>query len=184
MPQNFFFRFPPVRLAPLCAITVVATNVAMAQGDGQDGLRLQQSVDGAGTIVPMGEVGETFEITVGHSRLLTGETPFDTIIVGDDAIVGASPGPGDSIIVTGLAAGSTNLIVLDQGRSSMLSTQISVSPVTGPLRSTVTVLKGAEARESYECRGMTCLRTDDGDEQRELPFVLLSAPDETQAQEN
>lgn len=134
------------------------------------------------TVLSMGEVGETLRVTVGHSRLMTGNAPFGTIIVGDDTIASASPGPGDSIILTGLAAGSTNLIVLDESQETVVSARVAVEPVAGPLRSTVTVMKGAETRETYECRGQDCQRMAADDEQRERPILLVAAPDEAPAQ--
>lgn len=107
-------------------------------------------------VVDIAKAADLLQLTVGYSLLLQADEPFETIIMGDDTVAIATVGAGNSIILTGLAAGSTNLIVLGESQRVLLSSTVDVSPVNGPLRSTVTVLKGATAREQYECRGNDC----------------------------
>lgn len=155
----------------LAATLGLAASAEVAQTEGQDTLRLASATPDLGVVKPMSEVSEMLQVTVGHSQLLTGRAPFGTIIVGDDTVAGASLGPGYSIIVTGLTAGSTNLIVLDEQLEPLLTTRINVVPVAGALRSTVTVTKGIEIREVYECRRSSCQRMAEADTQREVPYV-------------
>lgn len=131
----------------------------------------------APTVLPMSEAGEVLRVTVGHSKLLQSDETFGTIIVGDDTIANATVGAGNAIIVTGLAAGSTNLIVLSEAQEMLMSATVAVVPVAGPLRSTVTVMRGAEARERYECRGADCTRVDAQEDRREASFLLTPAPE-------
>ncbi len=136
----------------------------------------------APTVLAMAEAGGTLRLTVGHFKLLQADEPFGTIIVGDDTIANATVGTGNTIVLTGLAAGSTNLIVLNEAQQPLVSATVDVVPVAGPLRSMVTVLRGAEAPETYECRGTACQRMAADDEQRERPYLLLAAPDAAPAQ--
>lgn len=129
----------------------------------------------APTVLAMEEAGEVLRMTVGHSKLLQADEPFGTIIVGDDTIANATVGAGNSIIVTGLAAGSTNLIVLGESQQMLMSSTIAVVPVAGPLRATVTVLRGADTRERYECRGADCTLIDPQGQPTEMSFLLTPA---------
>lgn len=130
---------------------------------------------GDAPVLAMEEAGDVLRMTVGHSKLLQADEPFGTIIVGDDTIANATVGAGNSIIVTGLAAGSTNLIVLSESQQMLMSSTIAVVPVAGPLRATVTVLRGAETRERYECRGADCTLIDPQGQPTEMSFLLTPA---------
>ena len=136
------------------------------------------SGDGAHTVLAMEQAGDVLQITIGYSKLLQADEPFGTIIVGDDTIVNATVGAGNSIIVTGLTAGSTNLIVLGESQQMLMSSTVTVAPVAGPLRSMVTVLKGAK-RERYECRGADCTLLDPQGQSTEtvLPTSTETAPE-------
>ena len=130
-------------------------------------------------VVAMEEAGEEFEIVAGHSVLLQAAEPLGTVIIGDDTIANATVGAGNSLIVTGLATGSTNLIVLTEGDETLMASKVAVVPVTGRLRSTVTVTKGSEIGEQYECRGNGCkpLSADRG--ATEIPLMLMATPAES-----
>jgi Flp pilus assembly secretin CpaC len=174
-----FFQ-PTLRHAAMAAFAgtlSVTAGGAVAQTADQVTLRLAGPTPEPTVVKRMSDVGESLQVTVGHSRLLIGETPFGTIIVGDDTIAGASLGPGHSIILTGLTAGSTNLIILDEGLEPVLTTRIAVVPVEGALRSTVTVTKGIEVREVYECRKSSCQRMAENEQQREFPYVPVANRD-------
>ena len=160
-------------LALLAAGAVVAQDLALGSTTGAS------TSGGTPAVLAMSEADETLEITVGHSMLLQAEEPLGTIIVGDDTVATATLGAGSSIILTGLAAGSTNLLVLTEEDEILLSTQLAVVPVTGRLRSTVTVLKGSETREQYECRGNACEPVDADRASSEAPLVLTVAPSAT-----
>lgn len=129
----------------------------------------------APTVLAMEEADDMLRMTVGHSKLLQAGEPFGTIIVGDDTIANATVGAGNAIIVTGLTAGSTNLIVLGESQRMLMSSTIAVVPVAGPLRATVTVLRGADTRERYECRGTDCTLIDPQGQPTEMSFLLTPA---------
>ena len=127
-------------------------------------------------VVSMEQAGDVLRMTIGHSKLLLADEAFGTIIVGDETIANANIGTGNSIILTALQAGSTNIIVLDEASQGVLmSSTIAVAPVGGPLRSTVTVRNGAERSERYECRGSDCLLVASEDPPTELSFLLSPA---------
>ena len=132
--------------------------------------------DDAPTVLAMDEAVDVMRVTVGHSKLLQSDEAFGTIIVGDDTIANATVGAENSLIVTGLSAGSTNLIVLGESRQILMSSTIAVVPVSGPLRSTVMVMKGVGMRERYECRGTDCTLIDGQDQPAEMSFLPTPVP--------
>ncbi len=181
---TFSARQSAVTVACTATLALTAGQLA-AQSATPDLLRVATPAPEMQTVLSVSEVSETLQTTVGHSRLLIGEAPFGTIIVGDDTIAGAAVGPGNSIILTGLAAGSTNLIVLDESLKVILSATVAVVPVAGPLRSTVTVLKGTETRETYEClRGGSCQKMAGEEAQREVSYAFAATPNETPTTES
>ena len=169
-------------VALLAGTLCIATGAAVAQSEEEGTLRLAGPKPEPKVVKPMSDVGESLQVTVGHSRVLIGDAPFGTIIIGDDTIAGASLGPGNSIILTGLTAGSTNLIVLGEGLTPVLETRVAVVPVAGALRSTVTVTKGIQIREVYECR-KSCQRMAEAEGQREFPYVPVANPETAEAAE-
>lgn len=154
-----------------------------AETSTQDTSHMTVSAPETRMVLPMSDVDEALQITVGQSQLLTNTKPFSTIIVGDETIANASLGPENSIVLTGLAVGSTNFIVLGEGQESLLTARISVVPVAGPLRSTVTIMKGDGKPETYECRGVSCGIVSGDAERPEFPFVLMTPPDAASAEE-
>lgn len=110
------------------------------------------SGDDAPTVLVMGETVGILRLTTGHSKLLQTDQSIGMIIVGDDTIANTTVGSGNSIVVTGLREGSTNLIVLSKTQELLMSSTIVIAPVAGQLRSIVTVRRGTAAEERYECR--------------------------------
>ncbi len=86
-----------------CAIFVVAPAGAEGQGNGPDKPLEQESATGHLT-VPLGQAE-----VVRYSR------EPGTVIIGDPAVAAASIAASDVLVLTGLQAGETNLIVLDDG---------------------------------------------------------------------
>ena len=163
-------------LTALATFVILAASTVSAQTIGTSSTGPAGSSGDAPAVLAMNEAGEALQVTVGHSKLLQAGGPLGTIIVGDDTIAAATIGAGNSVILTGLAAGSTNLIVLSEGDEMLMSSQIMVVPVAGRLRSTVSVLKGASTREQYECRGNNCEPVSTEDATTEVPLVLMAAP--------
>lgn len=166
-----------LHIPSLPAQGILAVILAFGAGgaSGQETQRQISAADGAVTVMAMAEVDDLLKMTVGYSKLLQTDQSLGTIIVGDDTIAKATIGAGNSIIVTGLAAGSTNLIVLGESQEVLMSSSIAVSPVAGPLRSTVNVMKGSTTHERYECRGANCTLIDPQDQPTELSFLLTPA---------
>ncbi len=164
-------------LAVLASSVVLAAAAASAQEPRSSSARTATSSLPA--VVAMEEAGEELEIIVGHSVLLQAEDPLGTIIVGDDTIATATVGAGNSLVVTGLATGSTNLIVLTEGDETLMASKVAVVPTTGRLRSMVTVTKGSEIGEQYECRGNACKALSADRAATEIPLMLMATPAET-----
>ena len=165
-----------ISLASLPGTLAVLVAFGTAPASGQ-GLRSLVPAAPESAVLAMEQAGDVLRMTVGHSKLLLADEAFGTIIVGDETIANANVGTGNSIIVTGLQTGSTNIIVLDEASQEVLmSSTIAVAPVAGPLRSTVTVRNGTETSERYECRGMDCTLVDSQDTPTEMSFLLSPAP--------
>ena len=155
----------------------LTASAASAQNAGIASTRADTSSGDSAAILAMNDVDQSLQLTLGHSRLLQADAPLGTIIVGDDTIAAATIGADNSVILTGRAAGSTNLIILSEEGAMLMASRIAVVPVAGPLRSTVTVLRGS-AREQYECRGNNCEPVSADETGTERPLVLMAAPDD------
>lgn len=168
--------------APVLGVLAVVLALGAFPASGQETRSILSGGD-APTVLAMEQAGDVLRMTVGHSKLLLADESFGTIIVGDDTIANATVGAGNSIIVTGLQAGSTNLIVLGESQQMLMSSMIAVVPVAGPLRSTVTVMKGAKTAERYECRGTDCTLVDPQGQPTEMSFLLTPAPPDAPAED-
>jgi hypothetical protein len=111
--------------------------------------------------MPGALAGNLVDLTIGHSQVVTAEGGLGTVIVGDDRIADATLGSGNTIILTGKALGSTNLIVLDEVGSQIMSSTLLVGPVDRRPSSTVRILKGGSSEQEYVCRtGLGCTPSD------------------------
>jgi len=145
-----------------CAQSLLAALLALGAvpASGQANRSNLLSADEARTVFTIAEASEGLRMTVGYAKLLQVDEPFGTIIIGDDTIANATVGSRNSIIVTGLSAGSTNLIILGESQGMLMSATITVVPVTGALLAMVAVVKGLNTRERYECRKTGCTLVD------------------------
>lgn len=176
MKRRIFLAEP---LGVYAAILALGTVPALAQ----ETLPNYSAGDAAPTVMASTEAGDLLPITVGYSKLLQADQPLGTIIVGDDTIANAILGSGNSIILTGLSTGSTNIIVLGESNEVLISATISVSPLAGPLHSTATVLKGTIMRERYECRSTACNLVDPQDQPTEISSLSTPTNDMEAAEE-
>jgi Flp pilus assembly secretin CpaC len=111
--------------------------------------------------MPGALAGDPLDLTVGHSQVVMAEGGLGTVIVGDDSIADATLGSGNTIILTGKALGSTNLIVLDEVGSQIMNSTLLVGPVDRRPTSTVRILKGGSSEREYVCRtGSGCTPSD------------------------
>lgn len=115
--------------------------------------------------VPSTFAATLVDLTVGHSHVVKPAGEPGTVIVGDDSIANANIASGNTIILTGKAVGSTNLIVLDESGSEILSSTLQVSPVDRRPQTQVRVIKGGSNEQRYVCgAGQGCSEMQQGDE--------------------
>lgn len=107
----------------------------------------------AGGTLPTGpahaekSVRQIFRVMLDEARLLKLDVPAQTLIIGNSAIADALVNDGRTIIVTGKAYGSTNLIALDNKGEIIAERQLEVQQ---PDPSILTVQRGTK-RESFSC---------------------------------
>lgn len=112
------------------------------------------------------------EVPIGYSQVLKPPEAPGTIIVGDIGIVDATISAGNSIILTGKATGSTNLIVLDDSGEEILTSVVNVVPVDPRPRTRIRVIKGSSTVE-YMCGpGPGCSPITEDPETAEAPVVV------------
>ncbi|HEX2256751.1 MAG TPA: pilus assembly protein N-terminal domain-containing protein [Afifellaceae bacterium] len=76
-----------------------------------------------------GKAAETIDVRLGYSELIRTEKPAETIIIGNDQVANATIASAGTIVVTGNALGSTNLILLDETGAEISSATVRVVPV-------------------------------------------------------
>jgi Flp pilus assembly secretin CpaC len=90
---------------------------------------------------------ELLDVTIDFARVLTLPRPAETIVVGNPGIADATVEDETTLVLTGKAAGSTNLIVLDAEGKEISNSVVRVSSNTQQL---TTVFYGGE-RQTYSC---------------------------------
>jgi Flp pilus assembly secretin CpaC len=88
-------------------------------------------------------------VKIDFARVLTFAEPARTIIIGSPGIVDGTLNDDHTIVLTGKAAGVTNLIVLGEGGREVLSAVVSVTPSSFQ---TTSVYSGGELR-TFSCAG-------------------------------
>ena len=128
-------------LAALTACMFLLLAIDRASGD--------EPMGSAGT-VPQA-AGEFLTLLVGQSEVVLHGLEPATIIIGDPAVVAASLAASDIVVLTGLEAGETNLIILDDGGA-----QIARMTVRTMARGDSVILQRGIAREVMRCHPL-CL---------------------------
>lgn len=164
---------PRIWAAVTATVVLLTGNHALAQN-----MRVPEIRTASASVLPVTAAGRNVLITRGHSKLFYSDRPFGTIIVGDDSIAGTAIGAGNSFVITGLAPGTTNLIVLSETLEVLMETDIVVAPPPDPFKSYVTVSKGGSTSLRYECRGHDCVVMKPEDATRSLSFVLTQPAEE------
>jgi Flp pilus assembly secretin CpaC len=103
------------------------------------------------SVSPAAYAAELLDITIDFARVLTLPRPAETIVVGNPGIADATVQDETTLVLTGKAAGSTNLIVLDGDGKEIANSTVRVSSNTQQL---TTVFYGGE-RQTYSCAS-TC----------------------------
>lgn len=90
---------------------------------------------------------EAVLVTLDQAKVIRIAAPAATIIIGNPAIADATLQDAQTLVLTGRAYGTTNMIVLDAEGEPIADSQIEVQ---APDRRLVTVHRGPE-RSSYSC---------------------------------
>jgi Flp pilus assembly secretin CpaC len=91
--------------------------------------------------------GEPVDVTIDFAKVMKLDKPAHTIIIGNPGIADASIDDETTLILTGKTAGTTNLIVLDEGGEEMMNTVVRVS---SDIRQLTTVFYGPN-RQTFSC---------------------------------
>ena len=91
--------------------------------------------------------GEMIDVTIDFAKVLKLERPAATIIIGNPGIADATIGDEETIVLTGKAAGTTNLIVMDQEGREIANSTIRVS---SDVQQLTTVFYGSN-RQTFSC---------------------------------
>jgi Flp pilus assembly secretin CpaC len=91
--------------------------------------------------------GEPIEVTIDFAKVMKLDKAARTIVVGNPGIFDASVGDEKTLVLTGKSAGTTNLIVLDDGGAEILNTSVRVS---SDVRQLTTIFYGTH-RQSFSC---------------------------------
>lgn len=92
-------------------------------------------------------IADTIELTIDFAKIVSVDQPVATIVIGNSGIADASMGDDKTIVLTGKAAGTTNLIVLDPDGSEIAHARVRVASDT---RHLTTVFRGKE-RQTLSC---------------------------------
>jgi Flp pilus assembly secretin CpaC len=90
---------------------------------------------------------QTIELTIDFAKILKIDRPAETIIIGNPGIADTTVGDEQSLVLTGKAAGTTNLIVLDEAGAEVLNATLRVS---SDVRQLTTVFFGS-TRQTFSC---------------------------------
>jgi hypothetical protein len=134
----------------LSALTCAPRGAAADEWIAEDGWK-PGGRPGAG-IPPVSVIGAqgTLEVMLGFAALLRLDEPAGTIIIGDPEVIDAALDGASTIVLTGNAVGTTNMIILDAAGREISSL---VVQVVGRDRQLVTVHQGPN-RETFSCIGL------------------------------
>jgi Flp pilus assembly secretin CpaC len=90
---------------------------------------------------------DMLDVTIDFARVLKLDRPAESLVIGNPGIADATVQDETTIVLTGKAAGTTNLIVLDEKGAEIANSTIRVSSNTQQL---TTVFYGGE-RQTFSC---------------------------------
>jgi len=91
---------------------------------------------------------DTIRVTIDFAKIVKLDEPAATVIVGNNGVVEAAIEDDKTMILTGQAPGSTNIIVMDPDGNEVKNVRVVVATDT---RELTTVYQGVE-RQSYSCQ--------------------------------
>jgi Flp pilus assembly secretin CpaC len=90
---------------------------------------------------------ELIDVTIDFAKVMKLDRPAATIVIGNPGIADASVEDEQTVVLTGKAAGTTNLIVLDDQGSEIINSTVRVS---SDVQQLTTVFYGAQ-RQTFSC---------------------------------
>lgn len=92
-------------------------------------------------------IGDRVDLVIDFAKIVTLDQPIATIVIGNSGIADASIGDDRTIVLTGKAAGTTNMILLGRGGEQIANATIRVASDT---RHLTTVFRGKD-RQTFSC---------------------------------
>lgn len=92
-------------------------------------------------------LGQTVELVIDFAKIVTLDEPVSTVVIGNAGIADAAMGDDRTIVLTGKAAGTTNMIFIGRGGEQIANTTVRVSSDT---RHLTTVYRGTN-RQTFSC---------------------------------
>ncbi|MGQ7792083.1 pilus assembly protein N-terminal domain-containing protein [Faunimonas sp. B44] len=96
---------------------------------------------------PAALAADVIDVTIDFAKILKLDRPAGTLVIGNPGIADATVGDDTTVVLTGKAAGTTNLIILDAKGEEMANALVRVSSDT---RQLTTVFYGSK-RHSFSC---------------------------------
>lgn len=87
------------------------------------------------------------DLTIDFAKLMKLDRPAHTIVIGNPGVADASVQDGTTVVLTGKAAGTTNLIVLDDKGAEVTNATLRVA---SNIRQLTTIYRG-RTRQTYSC---------------------------------
>jgi Flp pilus assembly secretin CpaC len=92
-------------------------------------------------------IGDTVHLVIDFAKIVSLDEPATTIVIGNSGIADAALGDDRTIVLTGKAAGTTNMIILGRRGEEIAHATVRVASDT---RHLTTVFRGKE-RQTFTC---------------------------------
>ena len=96
---------------------------------------------------PSSQAQDVVDITIDFAKLMKLDAPADTIVIGNPGIADATVQDENTLVLTGRAAGTTNMIILDKDGKEIANTIVRVASDT---RQLTTIFYGTD-RQTFSC---------------------------------
>ena len=107
---------------------------------------------------------EIIDLTIDFAKVLKIDRQAETIIIGNPGIADTTLGDEETLVLTGKAAGTTNLIVFDKDGAEIVNATLRVS---SDIQQLTTVFYGA-SRQTFSCAPVCEQVISVGDDQRKF----------------
>jgi len=130
---------------------IVLVGTALPGSLGADEMTLRSLAQSNSAGIALRERMDAVSVTLDFARILTFNSPARTIIIGNPAVVDGTLSDDRTIVLTGKAVGTTNVIVLGEAGREVASFVVNVTTNSSQ---SITVHQG-ETQQTYTCAG-TC----------------------------